>query len=110
MRRGDDHVEDFEHGIGQIELAVLEDVDLDALEQRDIFDLLLDLRHLARLGNEALRVEPMDHGNSRRVIGDPEVAVAEGLRALRHLQHRRPAIAPVGVRVHVALVILEVEL
>ena len=60
--------------------------------------------------DQALGVQPVHDLDSWRVVGDAEVAVAEGPCALRHLQHRRPAIAPFAMRMDVALIALEIEL
>ena len=102
-------IQDLEHGVGQVQRTVLEDVDLDALQEGQAVHLLLHLGHLARLGDQALSVEAVHHGDARRVVGDAEVGVAQRLRPLRHLEHRRPAVAPAGMRVHVALVGAEIE-
>ncbi len=109
MRRRDDDVEDLEHRIRKVKGAVLEDVDLDPLQQGHAVQLLLYLRHLSRLRNQALRVESMDDCDARRVVGDAQVPVAQGLRALRHLEHGGATVAPLGVRVDVAHVVLEVK-
>ena len=61
------------------------------------------------LGALGACVEPVDDGDSRRMVGDAQVAVTQGLRALRHLEHGGATVAPLGVRVDVAHVILEVK-
>ena len=48
MGRGDDHVEDLQHRVGQVERAILQDVDLDALKQRYALDLSPEMARLAR--------------------------------------------------------------
>ena len=110
VRGGDDDIKDLEHGIGQVQRPVLQDVDLDALQQRQVVHLLLHLRHLVRLSDEPLRVQAVHHGDPRRVVGDAQVAVAQRLRPLRHLEHGRAAVAPDRVAVDVAAVVGEVEL
>ena len=57
----DDEVELREDGVGQIEAAVLEDVDLDALQQRDAAQLAFSRSISRHLPREALRVEPVRH-------------------------------------------------
>ena len=50
----------LEDHVGEIKRAVLENVDLDALQQRHTGHLGLDLGHLARLRQQAVGVEPVD--------------------------------------------------
>ena len=69
----------------------------------------MDFSHLAGLGEQPLRTEPVHHLDPGRVVGDPQVVVSQRLGALGHFEHRRPAVAPVGVRMHIPLVLAEVE-
>ncbi len=92
-----------------VERAVLEDVHLYALEQGKRLEPRLDFSHLAGLGEQPLRTEPVHHLDPGRVVRDPQVVVSQRLGALGHFEHRRPAVAPVGVRMHIPLVLAEVE-
>ena len=76
--RGDHDVQQLEHRVGQVERAVLEDVDLDSLQQRQALHLRLHLGHLPRLGQQPLGAQSVDDLDARRVVGDAKVAVAAG--------------------------------
>ncbi len=56
------------------------------------------------MGQETLGVQAVDDLDAGRMVGDAEVFVTERLRRPRHLEHGRPAVAPISVRVEVALV------
>ena len=109
MRRCDYHVEDLQHLVGKVERAVLEDVDLDALQQGQAVDFLLNLCHLLRLREQADGVETVDDLDPRRVVGDAQVAIAERPGGFGHLEHGGAAVAPGRVRVEVALVFRQVD-
>jgi hypothetical protein len=96
-------VEPVEHLVGLVEAAVVEDVDLDALEQREAsVQVLVDRVDDEELPPQPLDAQPVGHGQPRRVVGEHLVVVAQLHRGERHLLDRRAAVGPVRVRVQVA--------
>src|SRR3546814_16096231 len=62
-----DHVETLEHVLVLVERAVLEDVDLDAGEDPERSQLLVQALDLVELLEQPLPVEPVRDGQTRRV-------------------------------------------
>ncbi len=90
-----------------VEAAVVEDVDLDALEQRERAvrarrQVLVDRVDDVELAGQPLGAQAVGDGQPRRVVGEHEVLVAELDRGEGHLLDRRAAVGPVGVGVQVA--------
>ena len=86
--------------VGEIHRAVGADVALDAGEQRDAFEPLVELSDRARMLERAMLVEPVGHRERLAVIGDGDVLQSPAARAARAIvsTSARPSVA---VRVHV---------
>ena len=90
------------HGIRQIEAAILENIDLDAFEDREACAFAVDAVDLADLLADARRIEAVRHGRrggcdrSAPCIGSPR------LRGLGHGFDRRRAVGPIGMDMKVA--------
>ncbi len=99
VERGQHDVETLEDGVLEIETAVGQDVDLDAVEDRHSGKAIpqgVDL--LALAGDVAARERPR-RGRARRVVCDRDVLVPERMTAS---DHRREVVAAIAVgRVHV---------
>ena len=65
MHRGHDHVEFRKRRIRQIEAAVLENIDLDALEDREVLELGIELVDRANLPRHPRRIEAVRHATRR---------------------------------------------
>ena len=81
---------------------VVEDVDLDAGQQPERRQLLVELGHDVELAQQPLRRQAVGDGQPRRVVGQHEVVVAEVAGGPGHLVDRAAAVGPVAVRVQVA--------
>ena len=106
MHAGDDYIHLGEHIVGQIEIAVGEDVDFDAGKDRNALDLLVGLADALDVDDGALVVESVGEGQVLGVVGDGHVFVAARLGGLGHFLDGVLAIGFDGVHVHVALQIL----
>ena len=103
VQRREDDVEAGHHRIRQVEAAVRQDVDLAAVQDRQ-----LGIGRPQRLDFPGLLGDALDRQRParlrrRRVIGDGEVAVAERPRRADHRLGRVAAVAPQRVRVQIAL-------
>ena len=98
----DDHVDALEHVVGVVERAVFEDVDLDAGEDPERRELLVELGDDVELLEQPLARQPVGDREAGRVVGEREVLVAEVARLLGHRADRVAAVGPVGVAVQVA--------
>ena len=81
---GDDHVHLLEHGVGKVERAVTQDVDLDAGHDGDAFDLVVGGVNASDVLHRPLVVEAVGHGQVLGVVGDGDVLVAALLGGLGH--------------------------
>jgi len=100
--RADHDVELRQDGVGQIEGTVGEDIDLAAVEQREVVERARERVDGLALRPQALRRQAIGHGHPRAVVGDRHVAVAALARGLHHLFQARLAVAPGGVAVQIA--------
>jgi hypothetical protein len=78
----DHDVDAREHLVVVVERAVLEDVDLDAREDAERRELLVERRDDLELLGEAVTREPVRDREARRVVGEREVLVPERPRLL----------------------------
>ena len=76
--RGDHDVEPLEQVVVLVEGAVDEDVDLDAGEDPERCQLLVERGDLVELGEQPIAVEAVGDGEARRVVGHHQVLVAQG--------------------------------
>ena len=104
VHAGHPHVEPGQHLVGLVEGAVVEDVDLDPLEQREPLpaQVVVDRVDDAELAGQPLDAEAVGDGQARRVVGEHLVLVTELDGGERHLLDRRTTVGPVRVRVQVA--------
>ena len=114
MHAGDHDVESLQHVVGEIERAVLEDVDLHARQDPEVVpgrgDVGVDRGDLVELLGQPLPVETVGDREAGGVVGLHHVLVAERHRRRRHRLDRGPAVAPRGVQVAVALQRVAVDL
>ncbi len=100
---GDDDVHLGEGGVVEVEGAVGEDVDLDAGEDADpSFHLGVDFADGFDVGESALVVEAVGHGEIFAVVGDGDVGQAAGKGGFGHLTDGVATVGGVGVHVEVA--------
>jgi hypothetical protein len=98
---GDDDVEPAQQLVALVEAAVEVDVALDAGEDPERRQFLVQLRHHVELLLEAGGAEAVGHGEPGGVVGQRDVLVAQRHGRLRHLADRAAAIGPVGMHVQV---------
>src|SRR5438477_113709 len=98
-----------EHVVGKIELAVLEDVELDALQDREAATRRVPLVDRPPLLAEPFGVEPQRHRDPLRVIGDRDVLVAERAGGLGHLVDGALAVGGRGVHLEIAADVRELH-
>ncbi len=96
---GDDVIELGQHLVGEVELAVLEDVDLAAGEDVEVGMLRVEFADLFDLLGEAHFVEAVSLERGLGVVGDAEVIKAEFAGLLCHFGQRVLAVAGGGVAV-----------
>ena len=75
VQRCEDDVEAFEHGVGEVEAAVFQDVDLAAMQHGNLRVHRPDVRNLLRLSRNAVDRQIPRGGGTRRVIRDRDVFV-----------------------------------
>ncbi len=95
-------VELLQNAVGQVQAAVLQDVDLAGLEHHDAVQTLVDPVDLGDLCGQALGVQTVGHRDVLGVIGDGEVLVAARPRRLGHGADGVVAVAGPGMAVQVA--------
>src|SRR5580658_4780175 len=79
MHAGDDEIHLGQHVVGEVEIAVGENVDFDAGENGDALDLLAGLANARNMRNGARVVEAVGEGQVFGVVGDGDVFVAANL-------------------------------
>jgi sugar diacid utilization regulator len=84
-----------------VERPVFEDVDLDPGEDLKRRELVVESPHDLKLLSESFGREPTRDGQTRRVVSQRDVVVAEVARGPRHLLDGRAAVAPVGMCVQI---------
>lgn len=102
VHRGHHHVELGQGRIGQVEPAVLEDVDLDALEDRRAGRFFVQPVDFPDLARHPARVEAMGHGDAPAMVGERDILVTELVRRLDHGLDGRGAVGPVGMDMKIA--------
>lgn len=98
----DGEVETLQNAVGQVELAIRENVDLARPQQPKIVGLIVQSVDCVELGAKPLGVEAMRHGGVPGMICDSEILVAQLLRRFRHLGEAAFAIGSSSVDVEVA--------
>ena len=99
----DHQIQLAQHRIRQVELAVLEDVDLDALQHGDALRGRALSRSISAICRRSRRgVESMRHGEMARMLGDGDVVEPDGVRRLRHLRDAVMAVGGRGVGMEIA--------
>ena len=95
-------VQPVEHLGRLVEGAVLEDVDLDAAQDAERRELLVQPVNQLDLLAQAVGAQAVRDREPGRVVGHRQVLVAELGRSPRHALDRRAAVGPVRVHVQVA--------
>src|SRR5579875_255065 len=106
---GDHPVGLREHVLGQVQPAVLQDVQLHPLEQGDPVDLAGQLVDGLPVLAQAFSVKPSGHRDALGMVGEGDVGVAAFLRALHHLLQGGPAIGGSGVHVQIAAQVVQLQ-
>ena len=96
----DDVVERLQNVFGVVQRPVGEDVGLDAKEQSEVPELLVERHGFLALLFDALRLEPVGVGGGLAVVAQAEELVAQRPGRVDHLLHGRFAVAVVGVAVN----------
>ena len=99
----DHDVEPGQQVVVLVERAVEVDVALDAGQDAERRELLVEPGHDVELVLEPLAGQAVGDGEPRRVVGEHDVLVAQRLGRPGHLLDVRAAVGPVAVRVAVAL-------
>ena len=102
MHAGDHDVHLLQHGVGEIELAVGEDVHLDAGHDGDAIGLLVGGTNARNVLLGTLVIETVGEGQILRVIGDGDVLVAALFGRGRHLVDGALPVGFDGMHVHFA--------
>ena len=102
MHRGDHDVELRQAVVGQVHRAVGADVALDAGQQRDAVQFVVQRAHGRRMGECATLVEAVGHGQRLAVVGDGQIGQAGLARRQRHRANRVLAVGRGRVAVEVA--------
>ncbi len=103
MDAGDDQIHLLEHGIGEIECAIGQNIDLDSGEDANAVDLLVSGADALDVLHGALIIEPVGECQILRMICDGHVFISVGAGGLGHFFDRVSAIGFDGVHVDVAL-------
>ena len=106
MHAGDDQIHLSEHIVGEIEIAVGQNIDFDTGEDRDAVDLLVGFADALDVNHGALVVKTVGEGQVLGVIRNGHVLVAARLGSCCHFFDRVLAVGFDGVHVHVALQIV----
>jgi hypothetical protein len=101
VHTGDDDVQLGQQVEVLVERAVLEDVHLNAGQDPEGRQILVQLRQDAKLVPQPLSVEPVRHGEAGAVVGQDQVLVAQRTRRLCHFADRAATVGPVRVGVAV---------
>ena len=96
------HVQGGEQLLLLVEGAVFEDVDLDAGEDPERSQLLVESGHVFELAQEAFTVQTVRHREPGTVVGEHQILVPQVARRLGHLPDGAATIGPVRVAVTVA--------
>ena len=102
MYRRHHDIEARQDRVRQVELAVGQDVDLDALQNRDPVELFVQPVDLGDLLRQPSGVEAVGDRHPAAVIRDGDVFIAACLGGGGHLGERSGAVAPGGVGMEVA--------
>ena len=101
MNCSHDDVELTQDVVRQIQIAVLQDVHLDPLEQGEPAQISVQPVDLVNLVQQPFRVEAARDGDATRVIGNCQILEAPFLCRLGHLAEAVPAVSRVGVAMQV---------
>ena len=72
----DYYIQRSKHVVRQIESSVFQNIDLDALEQRDASVVAVECIDLPTLFGQSRRIQTVCHGKPPRMFGDGDVLVA----------------------------------
>src|SRR5215813_1593301 len=106
MHRSDYDIYLREYGIGEVELAIGENVDFYSGKNLDAIELLRRLAYARDVFDGTFVIETVGEGEVLGVIGDGHVFIAARSRSLGHLLNRTATVGFDRVHVHVALDIL----
>ena len=109
VERRQHDVEALEDGVLEIEAAVGQDVDLDAVEDRHPGKLLAQRVDLFALPRDVVARQRARRGGAGRVVGDRDVLVPERMAARDHRLERVAAVAVGRVHVQVAADVARVD-
>ena len=99
----DHHVDAGQQLLVLVERAVFQDVDLDAGEDPERREVVVERVHDLELLAQTVGREPVGDLEARRVVGEREVLVPEVAGLAGHRRDRVAAVGPVGVGVQIAL-------
>ena len=102
VKRREHDVEALEDAIGKVETAVGKDVDLAAVQDRDLRIQLAQPGNFVGLPRDRIHREVPRRGGMRRMVGNRHVLVAESAAHLHHRFDRVAAVAELGVHVEIA--------
>ena len=103
VNAGDDDIHLLHHGVGEIELAVGQDVDFNAGHDRNAVDLLVGSVDARDVFHGPLVVESVGERQILRVVGDGDVLVPTLFRRLGHLLNGAFAVGFNRVHMHFAV-------
>lgn len=98
----DDDIELLQRGVGLVEGAVFEDVDLLATEDGEAGEGGVGGGDFFGLLGETVGVQTVGHGEAGGMVGDGDVVVAEDLGGAGHFQDGGFAVRPGGVAMEIA--------
>jgi len=101
VHAGDHDIELREDRVAVVERAVLQDVDLDAGEDAERRQQLVEPGHVGQLLRQTLGTEAVGDGEPRRVIGEHHVLVPQRNRRAGHRLDGGAAVAPPAVHVQI---------
>ena len=107
--RGDHEIEPGEHGLVEVDPAVLQDVGLDTLEHPDALEPAVHLVDLVRLAREVAGLEAAGVRGRLAVVGDADVLVARRAAGQRQLLDRVGAVGVARVAVEKAAQVAALE-
>ena len=106
---GDHQVQPGQHVVAVVQRPVLEDVHLDAGEDAERGQLVVQRGDVGQLLLQPLDAQAVSDSEAGRVVGQHHVLVAEGDRSAGHRLDGGAAVTPAGVQVEVALQRLAVD-
>ena len=102
MHAGNHQIQLRQHLGTVVEVAVLQNVDLDAAEDAERSEPLVQFGHHADLFGQPVGAQAVRHGEPRRVVGEHHVLVAQRHGRAGHGFDGGATVAPAAVQVQVA--------